>query len=129
MDASRQLLEDEFTGIMERTSIAGDPRVARTVAETHLAVLAEGSQCQGRTLLREAMRRIRRILVLVHFPAHTCPQLRHLLEQVHLDAVQAIIGECWRVRESAGSAAATKLRGTSVEMWTWHPILWNRLDL
>lgn len=88
--AARQLLEDEFTGIMERTSIAGDPRVARAVAETHLATVASGFSAPRTDLLREAMKRIRRISVVVHFPALTDAQLRDLFDEVYRDTVDAI---------------------------------------
>ncbi|MEU9507130.1 hypothetical protein AB0D32_12705 [Micromonospora sp. NPDC048170] len=88
--AAAQLLEDEFTGIMERTSIAGDPRVAKAVAAAHLSAVAEELPVSRTDLLREAMKRIRRMSVVVHFPALDGAQLQRLLEEVYRDTLEAI---------------------------------------
>jgi hypothetical protein len=87
---SGQLLEDEFTGIMERTSLAGDPRVATAIAETHLTTVASRPSVARTDLLREAMKRIRRISVVVHFPALSDDQLRRLFNEIYRDTLGAI---------------------------------------
>lgn len=88
-EASSQLLEDEFTGLMERTTIAGDPRTARAIAETHLTAIR--SFTGPRTeLLRDAMKRIRRLSVVVHMPALDDNQLRDLLAEAFHDAATAL---------------------------------------
>ena len=88
--AARQLLEDEFTGIMERTSVAGDPRVARAVAETHLAAVNQNPLIPRTHLLRQAMRRIRRLLVIVQFQALNDHQLTRLLQEVYAETLEAL---------------------------------------
>jgi hypothetical protein len=86
----QQLLEDEFTGIMERTSVAGDPRVARAVAQVHLAAFLVAPQVARTYLLRQAMLRIRRLLTVVHFQALNDQQLAALLQEVYQDTLRSI---------------------------------------
>ncbi len=88
--AARLLLEDEFTGVMERTSIAGDPRIARAVAEAHLTEIASHPTVARTELLREAMKRIRRISVVVHLPALDDHNLHQLLHEIFAATREAI---------------------------------------
>jgi hypothetical protein len=92
-DAAQRLLEDEFTGIMERTSIAGDPRVANAVAEVHLTAITAAPQVPRTYLLRQAMLRIRRMLIVVHFAALSDQQLTSLIGEVYRDTLTAITAE------------------------------------
>jgi hypothetical protein len=86
-NAAQHLLEDEFTGIMERTSIAGDPGAAEGRGRDPPRGRRYRPPVSRADLLREAMTRIRRISVVVHFPALDDRQLRNLLDEVYADTL------------------------------------------
>jgi hypothetical protein len=56
----------------------------------HLAAVTDRPPVPRTDLLREAMKRIRRMSVVVHFPALDDAQLRHLLDEVYRDTLDAI---------------------------------------
>ena len=64
-DLGSQLLEDEAVGILERSAIGGNPAVARAIATEHLRRTATDLPVQRTELLRDAMKRIRRLAAIV----------------------------------------------------------------
>ena len=79
------LLEDEAVAILERTSIGGNRRVSRIIAETHLKRF--GSARQRTDLLRDAMKRIRRFHAFVSFHSLSDCEIRSLVGEA-FDAAQ-----------------------------------------
>ncbi|WP_029136589.1 DUF6339 family protein [Nakamurella lactea] len=60
-----QLLEDEAVGILERSTIGGNPVIARGIASEHLRRVKSDVTVQRTELLRDVMKRIRRIAAIV----------------------------------------------------------------
>jgi hypothetical protein len=68
-----KLHEDEAVAILERTLIGGNSRLSRVIAETHIARFGERER---RTeVLRDAMKRIRRLHAFLTFHALTLDEL------------------------------------------------------
>jgi hypothetical protein len=80
-EASSGLGEDNVVNLFERSTFGGDPRVARAIGETHIRTLAANQIVQSQELMRDAMKRLRRLAVLVSFGALGDDQLRELLEE------------------------------------------------
>lgn len=87
--ASEQLYEDEVVNILERPSLGGDPRIARAIVRKHLATAHqyEGARTE---LLREAMKRLRRLSVIVTLSALDGRQLEELLTEVFDASIRAL---------------------------------------
>jgi hypothetical protein len=68
--------------LFERPTFGGDPRLARAIGETHIRTLAAERVIQSQELMRDAMRRLRRLAVLISFGALSDDQLKDLLEEV-----------------------------------------------
>jgi len=66
----------------ERPTFGGDPRLARAIGETHIRTVASNRISRSQDLMRDAMKRLRRLAVLVGFGALGDDQLRELLEEV-----------------------------------------------
>jgi hypothetical protein len=68
-----QLYEDEAVAILERTSIGGNAALSRVIAETHIARF--GKREKRTEVLRDAMKRIRRLYAFMMFHALTPDEL------------------------------------------------------
>jgi hypothetical protein len=80
-EASSGLGEDNVVNLFERPTFGGDPRLARAIGETHIRTIAANQIGQSQELMRDAMKRLRRLAVLVSFGAVGDYQLRELLEE------------------------------------------------
>lgn len=77
-----RILEDEAVAIMERTSISGNPRLAGAIVHTHLEHFADWPKRAD--ILRDAMKRIRRLHFVTSFHCLTDDELKALV----LDALE-----------------------------------------
>ena len=93
--AALKLHEDEAVAIMERTLIGGNRRLSRCIAETHMARFEKREK---RTeVLRDAMKRVRRLHGFLVFEALTSDELRAV--------VGALFDETERSLFETGSSA------------------------
>jgi hypothetical protein len=81
-DVSSKLGEDNVVQFFERSTFGGDPRLARAIGETHIQTVTARRISQSQDLMRDAMKHLRRLAVLVSFAALGDDQLRGLLEEV-----------------------------------------------
>jgi hypothetical protein len=95
--------EDELVNVMERPTIAGDPRLARGITEEFLARVGRGEVGERMQLMREAMKRLLRLAPLVSFPALSDGETRLLIASTFDAAVAALTG---RTTAPAGANAA-----------------------
>lgn len=89
-EISSQLLEDEAVGIMERSSLGGNPRIARTLAKEHLAVLAKNPLLSRAELMRQVTKRLRRLSVVVTLGVLDDNALRGLIGEVLTESMDAL---------------------------------------
>jgi hypothetical protein len=89
--ASEALLEDEVVNIMERPSLGGDPRIARAIAGTHLAARTHDRAVPRTELLRDAMKRLRRMSVVLTLAALDNGELHELLTEVFEASSSALV--------------------------------------
>lgn len=89
-ETSSRLLEDEAVGIMERPSLGGNPRIARTLAEEHLAVLEEKPKPPRTELMRQVTRRLRRLSVVVTLDVLDDDDLQGLIGQLFAESMDAL---------------------------------------
>jgi hypothetical protein len=85
--------EDELVNIMERSTIAGDRRLARTVAHEFIARVAGGETGERMQLMREAMKRLLRLTPIVDFPALPDEGLRSTVVEVFDAAAAGLVGQ------------------------------------
>lgn len=89
-DLASQLMEDEAVGIMERTALGGCRAVARAVAATHLRFVQENPGPARTELLRQAMKRLRRISAVVTLYALPLDELYALLDEIFRAALAGL---------------------------------------
>jgi hypothetical protein len=89
-EASSGLGEDNVVNLFERSTFGGDPRLARFIGEAHIRTLAAQRIIRSQELMRDAMRRLRRLAVVVSFCAMNDDQLRALLEEVFTASASAV---------------------------------------
>lgn len=82
--------EDELVQITERPSLAGSPTLAREVCRTFLEVSGGPAPLRSRLLLRDAMKRLRRLLPMVSFDALDAQVLKSLIEEVFRSSIQSL---------------------------------------
>jgi hypothetical protein len=87
---SSRLGEDNVVNLFERPTFGGYPRLARAIGEAHVRTVAAGGIAQSQQLMREAMKRLRRLAVVISFGALDDDQLRELLEEVFADSATAL---------------------------------------
>ena len=83
-----RLYEDEAVAIMERTQIGGNRRLAITIAETHLRRFE--SSAKRTDILRDAMKRVRRVHAFTSFHSLSNSELHSLVGEV-FDAAEAAL--------------------------------------
>lgn len=87
----RELGEDELVQIMERPNLAGNMMLAQLTAEIFLEALPELPFNVPRSeLLRDAMKRIRRLFPVMAFDAMDSEMLKEQLETVFADSVERL---------------------------------------
>jgi Family of unknown function (DUF6339) len=83
--------EDELVQITERPSLAGSPSLAKMVCRTFLDVTSGPSNTpRSRLLLRDAMKRLRRLLPMVSFDALDEQVLKSLIEEVFRASIKSL---------------------------------------
>jgi hypothetical protein len=83
--------EDELVQITERPSLAGNPLLAKMVCRTFLDATSEPSDTpQSRALLRDAMKRLRRLLPMVSFDALDDQTLKSLIDEVFRASIKSL---------------------------------------
>src|SRR5690606_34812267 len=78
-DASSRLGEDNVVNLLERPTFGGDPRLSRAIANTFLRTMSHRRGVQGQELMRDAIKRLRRLAVIITFAALDDAQLGDLL--------------------------------------------------
>lgn len=82
--------EDEAVAIMERTTIGGNLQLSRCIAQTHVSRFQ--SSPKRTELMRDAMKRIRRLHAFVSFHSLTDKELEDLVTQAFDDAEASLLG-------------------------------------
>jgi hypothetical protein len=89
-EASSGLGEDNVGNLFERPTFGGDPRLARAIGETQIRTIAASRVIKSQELMRDAMKRLRRLAVLVSFGALDDEELKGLLEEVFATSADAL---------------------------------------
>lgn len=89
-DLSQRLAEDESVQLIERPLITGYAPLARAIATRHLATI---STTRRMDLLRDAMKRFTRRLVVISVFHMSDAQIRELVDDVFLESQEAIKSE------------------------------------
>jgi hypothetical protein len=84
------LLEDNIEGILGRPTFGGSPRIARAIGNALVCAVAEHGVTNSQNLLRDAMKRLRRLAYLVSFDTLDDDQLRVILGEVFTASVHEI---------------------------------------
>lgn len=87
-----RLLEDEAVAILERPAIGGNPAVARAIATAHLAATGADAAVPRTELLRDAMKRVRRLAAVVALEGLQQNELDELVAGIFRDALRAVAG-------------------------------------
>jgi hypothetical protein len=90
IDASSRLGEDNVVQFFERPTFGGDPRLARAIGQAHLRAIATNRVVQSQELMRDAMKRLRRLAILISFAALDDDQLKGLLDEVFAASARAL---------------------------------------
>lgn len=85
-----QLSEDELVQITERPSLAGNPLLARQVCHAFLKAVDGVPELPRTAVLRDAMKRLRRLLPLVAFEMLDADELRSMLDELFADTIRAL---------------------------------------
>ena len=85
-----QLGEDEMVQIMERPGLAGSPLLARQVCRSFLDAMRQNSGIARSELLRDTMKRLRRLLPLISFDALLDDELCILINEILLDSATSL---------------------------------------
>jgi hypothetical protein len=89
-DPNASLREDEAVAIMERPTFGGDRRLARSIAVAHLDWVKRNPRLSRTELLRDAMKRFRRLTPFVALGALPDDELRDLIDGVFLASCRAM---------------------------------------
>jgi hypothetical protein len=84
------LIEDNFEGIFGRPAFGGNVRTARAIAAAMVQVLAERRVANSQELLRDAMKRLRRLAYIVSFNGLDDGELSALLFEVFTASADAL---------------------------------------
>jgi Family of unknown function (DUF6339) len=101
--------EDELVQITERPNLAGNPPLARQVCRTFMAAIGQYPHVPRSDLLRDSMKRLRRLLPLVSFDALDPELLELTIDEVFTEAGRALTPEQLSV-DSGGVRRSTRLR-------------------
>jgi hypothetical protein len=87
---SSGLGEDNVANLFERSTFGGYPRLARGIGEAHIRTITDDGIVQSQLLMRDAMKRLKRLAVFISFGALDDDQLRELLEEVFAASAAAL---------------------------------------
>jgi hypothetical protein len=85
-----RLLEDEAVAIMERPTLGGDRRVALAIASEHLRRVDAGLASARTEIMRQAMKRLRRLSSVTMLGALDDGSLEGVIREVFSGAVDAV---------------------------------------
>ncbi|MBV9773005.1 MAG: hypothetical protein JO040_03610 [Gemmatimonadetes bacterium] len=85
-----RLVEDNFEGLWGRPNIGGNVRLARAIAATMVRIDTERKVTNSQELLREALKRIRRLAYIISFNGLEGDELRDLLYDVFTASADAL---------------------------------------
>jgi hypothetical protein len=85
-----RLIEDNFEGLLGRPTIGGNVRLARAIAATMVRIATERKVTNSQELLREALKRIRRLAYIISFNGLEGDELRDLLYEVFTASADAL---------------------------------------
>ncbi len=88
--------EDELVQIMERPTIAGSRALAKQICRSFNHAIGTASGISRSDLLRDAMKRLRRLLALISFDALDEEVLREMVDSIFAESIAALKGpnEC-----------------------------------
>lgn len=89
-DLLPRLIEDNFEAIFGRPVFGGNIPVARAIAATMARIMSERSITNSQELLRDAMKRIRRVAYIVNFNGLEGNELRDLLYEIFTASADAL---------------------------------------
>ena len=89
-ETSSGLGEDNVVNLFERPTFGGYPRLARAIGQAHIRAITAGWTGQSQALMRDAMKRLRRLAVIISFSALDDDQLTQLLAEVFTASVAAL---------------------------------------
>ena len=82
--------EDELVQIMERPGIAGSPALAKQICRSFINVSITATGIARSDLLRDAMKRLRRLLVMTSFDALEEAVLQELVDGIFAESITAL---------------------------------------
>lgn len=82
--------EDELVQIMERPGLAGSPVLAKQVCKSFLDTIPRFPEISRSEVLRDAMKRLRRLLPLVAFDVLDCEVLSNLIDRVFEESIVSL---------------------------------------
>jgi Family of unknown function (DUF6339) len=85
-----RLNEDNIVNIFERPTFGGNTRLAQAIGSTFVRTVDEHRVTQSQDLMRDAMKRLRRLAYLVSFSALSDDQLSDLLNEIFSASVNAL---------------------------------------
>ena len=88
--AAARLHEDEAVAILERTLIGGNADLSRVIAETH--ILRFGDREKRTDVLRDAMKRVRRLHAFTSFHALTPSELQAVVDAAFDETEETMFG-------------------------------------
>jgi hypothetical protein len=88
------LLEDEAVAILERTSIGGNRPLVRVIADAQIHRF--GRAPKRTDLMRDVMKRIRRLHAFISFHSLSEDELREVVDGVFDEAEASLLGPDWR---------------------------------
>jgi hypothetical protein len=95
------LVEDDLVQLTERNSIAADPTLMAVLCAAFLRVSQQYPVLARRTLMREGIKRVRRLLSMISFTALDRPTLQQVLMNIFTQTAQSLILAEERQRETA----------------------------
>jgi hypothetical protein len=82
--------EDELVQIMERPNIAGSPVLAKQICRSFIDASSAESGISRSDLLRDTMKRLRRLLAMTSFDALDKEVLRELIDSIFAESIVAL---------------------------------------
>lgn len=85
-----QLNEDDYAALMERSSIAVNPVLVTAASRAFIAVAVDNPDLTRRDIVREAAKRIRRLLSFVSYEAMDADAVQNAMDNIFKQTVEAI---------------------------------------
>jgi hypothetical protein len=85
-----RLSEDDLVQITERPSLAGSSALVRQVCISFLQTVELDSQMPRRELIRDAVKRVRRLLPMISFDMLDRSQLQDMIDEIFLNSAAAL---------------------------------------